>query len=68
MKTLENDDVEGGWVEDKEMRWGGWVEDKEMEWEEMKKWMKKLELYVDINFLLWGMHKGISVEELQAEG
>ena len=36
LKTLGNDDMENGWVEDKEMRWGGWVEDKEMEWKEIK--------------------------------
>ena len=36
LKTLGNDDVENGWVEDKEMGWGGWVKDKEMEWKEMK--------------------------------
>ena len=32
LKALENDDVEGGWVEGKEMRWDGWMEAKEMSW------------------------------------
>ena len=34
LKALENDDVETGWMEGKEMRWGGWVEGKEMRWNE----------------------------------
>ena len=32
LKALENDDMEGGWVEGKEMRWDRWMEGKEMRW------------------------------------